>query len=148
MNDEFVKNIHSVTDIEFIADRPQKPFIEDDEADIDTSRSIAQAIRNAEHSVLMQTPYFIISNTAYQLFKELREEKPDIEYSLSTNSLASADHYYVYALSFKRKKRNVKNLKFGIHELKPRQEDVEHFIPVYSELEKLQSPPDADGLYE
>lgn len=148
INDEFVKNIHSVTDIEFIADRPQKPFIEDDEADIDTSRSIAQAIRNAEHSVLMQTPYFIISNPAYQLFKELREEKPDIEYSLSTNSLASADHYYVYALSFKRKKRNVKNLKFGIHELKPRPADVEQFIPGYSELEKLQSPPDADGLYE
>jgi len=148
INNEFIKNIHSVTDIEFIADRPQKPFIEDDEADIDTSRSIAQAIRNAEHSVLMQTPYFIISNPAYQLFKELREEKPDIEYSLSTNSLASADHYYVYALSFKRKKRNVKNLEFRIHELKPRPADIARFIPGYSELEKLQSPPDADGLYE
>lgn len=148
INDVFVKNIHSVTDIEFIADRPQKPFIEDDETDINTSRSIAQEIRGADHSILMQTPYFIISRPAYQLFKEIREEKPDIEYSLSTNSLASADHYYVYALSFKRKKRNVKNLKFRMHEFKPRPADVEQFIPRYAELEKLQAPPDADGFYE
>jgi phosphatidylserine/phosphatidylglycerophosphate/cardiolipin synthase-like enzyme len=148
INDEFVKNIHSLTDIEFIADRPQKPFIEDDKADIDTSKSIGLAIRNADHSILMQTPYFIISRPAYQMFKELREEKPDIEYSLSTNSLASADHYFVYALSFKRKKRNVKNLKFRMHEFKPRPADVEKFIPGYSELEKLQPPPDADGMYE
>jgi len=148
INDEFVKNIHSLTDIEFIADRPQKPFIEDDEADINTSRSIGLAIRNADHSILMQTPYFIISNPAYQLFREIREENPDIEYSLSTNSLASADHYFVYALSFKRKKRNVKNLEFRMHEFKPRPADIEQFIPRYAELEKLQSPPDADGFYE
>jgi len=144
----FVKNIHSLTDIEFIADRPQKPFIEDDKADIDTSRSIGLAIRNADHSILMQTPYFIISRPAYNLFRELREEKPGIEYSLSTNSLASADHYFVYALSFKRKKRNVKNLGFRMHEFKPRPADIEQFIPRYAELEKLQPPPDADGFYE
>jgi len=148
IDNEFIKNIYSVTDIEFIADRPQKPFIEDDEADIDTTKSIAQAIRNAEHSILMQTPYFIISRPAYQLFSELRKEKPDIEYSLSTNSLASTDHFFVYALSLKRKKRNVKNLEFRIHELKPRPADVEQFIPSYLELEKLQPPPDADGFYE
>lgn len=96
----------------------------------------------------MQTPYFIISDPAYKFFKEIRDNHPDIEYTVSTNSLASVDHYYIYSLSFKRKKRNVKNLKFRIHELKPKPADIEYMMPRYSKMAQLQLPADADGSYQ
>ena len=132
----FIETAHSVHEIEFTADRPQKPFIKDKEADLSTTKGLRHVIENAEHSVLMQTPYFIISDPAYKLFSELRKNKPDIDLTVSTNSLASIDQYIIYALSFKRKKRNVKNLGFRIYELKPVPGDIEKMMPRYSELVK------------
>jgi phosphatidylserine/phosphatidylglycerophosphate/cardiolipin synthase-like enzyme len=145
---EFIDTAHKVTDVVFTADRPQKPFVEDIEIDENTTKGLVEALKSANHSILMQTPYFIISDPAYKFLKNIRENNPDIQYTLSTNSLVSADHYYVYALSFKRKKRNVKNLGFRIHELKPRPASIADVIPRYSELEKMQAPPSEEELYE
>jgi cardiolipin synthase C len=130
----FIDTSHSVSDIEFIADRPQKPFIKDEEADLSTTKNLRQNIENARSSMLMQTPYFIISDPAYKLFKKLRKDKPEINLTVSTNSLASIDQYIIYALSFKRKKRNVKELGFNIFELKPVPDDIEIMMPRYSKL--------------
>jgi phosphatidylserine/phosphatidylglycerophosphate/cardiolipin synthase-like enzyme len=131
---EFIATAHAVTDIEFTADPPQKPFLDDKEAIVGTSEKLRQLIEGAEHSVLMQTPYFIISSPAYKALKDLRKKQPDIKYTVSTNSLASVDHYIVYALSLKRKKRNVKNLGFNIYELKPAPGDILEMMPRYSKL--------------
>ncbi len=79
----------------FLADRPQKPFIKDAEADLNTSKKLRQVIEDAKQSVLMQTPYFLISNSAYKLFSDLRENNPDIDFTVSTNSLASIDQYII-----------------------------------------------------
>jgi len=132
--EKFIDHAYLVDQIRFTADYPQKPFIPIEDIDIRHTHQLKQLIENAERSVLLQTPYFIISNPAYQLFRELRDERPDIKFSASTNSLASADHYYVHALSYKRKKRNVKHLHFNIHELKPDPADAEVFIPRYPVL--------------
>ena len=130
----FIEKSYPVNNVRFAADRPQKPFIPVEEIDIKHTHQLKQLVENANRSVLIQTPYFIISNPAYQLFRELREQHPDIRLSASTNSLASADHYYVHALSYKRKKRNIKHLRFNIYELKPVPIDVEKFIPRYQAL--------------
>lgn len=145
---EYIQRAHKVSDIQFTADRPQKPFVENEEKDIDTTRRLVQALQSAQQSVVMQTPYFILSKKAVQFFEDLREKYPDIQYTVSTNSLASADHYYVYALAYKRKKRNFKKLQFNIHELKPRPADIRELMPNYLELEKRQLPPDEEGGYE
>lgn len=134
ITEKFIDHAYLVDQVRFAADNPQKPFVPIEDIDIRHTHQLKQLIENAEQSVLLQTPYFIISNPAYQLFRELRGERPDIRFSASTNSLASADHYYVHALSYKRKKRNVKHLRFNIYELKPDPADAEVFIPRYPVL--------------
>jgi len=134
ITEKFIDHAYLVDQARFAADNPQKPFVPIEDIDIRHTHQLKQLIENAEQSVLLQTPYFIISNPAYQLFRELRDERPDIRFSASTNSLASADHYYVHALSYKRKKRNVKHLRFNIYELKPDPADAEVFIPRYPVL--------------
>ena len=146
----FIDKAFAVNKVRFAADRPQKPFVRDEEFDLKFSHQLKALVESADGSVLLQTPYFIFSSPAYHLFKELRERYPDINYTMSTNSLASADHYYVYALAFKRKKRNIKQLKFNIFELKPVPGDVQKFIPRYPILTvqknnlKLKDP----GVYD
>jgi cardiolipin synthase C len=131
---KFIESSHKVSDIVFLADRPQKPFVKDKDADLSTTKKLRQVIENASSSILIQTPYFIISDPAYKVFKKIRDKKPDINFTVSTNSLASIDQYIIYALSFKRKKRNVKDLGFNIFELKPVPGDIEKMMPRYSEL--------------
>jgi cardiolipin synthase C len=127
----FLDKAHRFDDVSFIADRPQKPYIKDKDADLRVLGELASVLKSARQSVLMQTPYFVLSGPAYKVFEKLREDNPDINYVVSTNSLASTDHYLVYALSFKRKKRNVKDLGFKIHEMKPIPGDIETLVPRY-----------------
>jgi len=130
----FLDMAHTVDDVSFTADRPQKAFIKDKESDLRVIGELANVVKGAKESVVMQTPYFILSKPAYNVFHELREIKPDLKFIVSTNSLASTDQYLVYALSFKRKKRNVEKLGFQIYELKPVPGDITMLVPRYSYL--------------
>jgi cardiolipin synthase C len=145
---EFINRGHKVSDIIFTADRPQKPFVENDEADVNVTKNIADSLKSAKHSIIMQTPYFIISDPAYKLFKQIRKDNPDIDYAVSTNSLASVDHYPVYSLAFKRKKRNVKNLKFKIYELKPHPTDIQVFMPRYPDIKRSKITTETDESFD
>ncbi len=134
INTNFLEKAHMVDDVTFTADRPQKPYLKDKEADLRVLGELADVVKSARQSVVMQTPYFVLSKPAYKVFHNLRKSNPGIRYIVSTNSLASTDQYLVYALSFKRKKRNVKNLGFQIHELKPVPGDIATLVPRYSDL--------------
>ena len=130
----FVDTAFEVDRIQFTADRPMKPFIKDVSTDLDTSAMLRQVVSSAEQSLLVQTPYPILSSSAGKALFKVREEHPQIEYTLSTNSLASADHAFVYALAFKRKKRNVDELGTDIYELKNNPADAHLFVPDYQGL--------------
>jgi len=125
----FLQTAYLVDDVLFSADRPLKPFVENESSDERIRGEFKKIIRGAKQSILVQTPYFVLSDNAYSELRQLRKSNPDIEFSISTNSLATADHYYVYALGFKHKKRNLKKLRFNIFELKNTPVDAGTFIP-------------------
>ena len=75
-------------------------------------------MRGARSQIVLQTPYLVLSRTARDVFGELHKTRPALHVLVSTNSLAATDAFYVYALSYKYKKRYLK-LGFEIHEFKP-----------------------------
>jgi len=127
----FLDKAHAIDEVSFTADRPQKAFIKDKESDLRVIGELSKIVKGANESVVMQTPYFILSKPAYKVLHELRKNKPDLKFIVSTNSLASTDQYLVYALSFKRKKRNVKKLGIQIYELNPVPGDIATLVPRY-----------------
>jgi phosphatidylserine/phosphatidylglycerophosphate/cardiolipin synthase-like enzyme len=140
VNTEFIDTAFRIASVRYSADRPGKPFIKDEDTDDNISENIQLAVAGASTRITVQTPYFILSGTAVDRLKALRELNPSIEYSVITNSLASTDQYYVYALSYKRKKRNIDKLGFRIFELKPFPRDTHQFMPRYDTL-LLDGPP-------
>ncbi len=84
------------------------------------SREIRDLMLSARQEVIMQTPYLVLSRKAYRALKKLRRQHPDIRLLVSTNSLASTDAFYVYAISFKHKRRYLKRLGLLIYEYKPK----------------------------
>jgi len=137
----FIDTAYPVNNISFSADRPQKPFVKNDEADRSTITELYNVVTSARESLVVQTPYFVLSNPAYKVLRDMRKENPDLRYIISTNSLASTDHYLVYSYTYKRKKRNFKTLGFQIYELKPEPGDKQGFVPRYPLLLENYVPP-------
>ena len=115
----FFPEIIPVNHVEYFSDTHDKPF---NKAARSTNKQLTQKIHqyfaDAEHKILIQTPYLVFSRKARKTFKKLRRNNPDLEFLVSTNSLASTDAYYVYAISFKYKRFYLKKLGMQIYEYK------------------------------
>ena len=97
-------------------------------------RELYDVLNSARRSVVIQSPYMVLSRRARELFSGLRERNPEIELVFSTNSLASTDADTVYANTHRHKKRYVKGLGFEMYELKPYPVDAPEFFPRWPEL--------------
>jgi phosphatidylserine/phosphatidylglycerophosphate/cardiolipin synthase-like enzyme len=129
----FVDDAVRVGEVDYFSDAPDKSSDAEDD-DQALTRQIGEMLRSAEHRILMQTPYLVITGRARKLFRELAQRTPRVEVEVSTNSLASTDAFYVYALSHKYKKRYLRQLRFRIHESKPFPADAAQMIRNYERL--------------
>ena len=120
----FVNPALAVTQVSFIADLPIKHHLDPDNSDEATtlgfaSRNLMQRIAGAQHDVLLQTPYLVLSKPAQHLFRQLHQQAAPPRVQISTNSLAATDAFLAYAMSYKYKRRYLRDFGFQIHEFKP-----------------------------
>ena len=109
--------------VEFIADPPAK-HRRSYEGVAPSTRGLRELIDSAQREVLLQTPYLVLSRAAQDQFRELHERDPAPRVVVSTNSLAATDAFITYALSYKYKRRFLRDFGFEIHEFKPFPQDA------------------------
>ena len=126
----FVAPALPVRGVKFLADLPDKHG-RDAAGDVaaaadallppapDTSHGLRGLIAGADREILLQTPYLVLSKPAQTLFRELQQRPQPPRVLVSTNSLASTDAFIAYALSYKYKRRYLRDFGFEIHEFKP-----------------------------
>jgi len=134
MRTSFLAPAFEVKRLEYFSDRPRKQAGPEDTGHEDITRRLYEVLLSARRSVLIQSPYMVLSKRARQLFAELRRHNPGIELVYSTNSLASTDADTVYGHTHKHKKRYVGELGFHLYELKPYPADAPDFFPRWSQL--------------
>ena len=110
-----------VGEVRYISDTPEKHHAEDADQQAVASGSLRGLIESAQEEVVLQTPYLVLSDAAQDLFRQLHqrpfEQRPKI--IISTNSLAATDAFIAYALSYKYKRRYLREFGFNIFEYKP-----------------------------
>lgn len=114
----------AVSDVKYVADLPQKHRREHPVEAAPSAPQLEQLIRNAEHEVLLQTPYLVMSDQAQDMFRGMHARTPAPQVIVSTNSLAATDNPVVYSMSFKYKRRYLREFGFRIYEYKPFPEDA------------------------
>ena len=120
----FVAPAMPVQHVSFVADLPvkhRKDLLQTN-ADIPAgfaSQNLMQLIAGAQHDVLLQTPYLVLSKPAQHLFRSLHRQASPPRVQISTNSLAATDAFLAYAVSYKYKRRYLRDFGFQIHEFKP-----------------------------
>ncbi|PCI62325.1 MAG: phospholipase D family protein [Methylophilaceae bacterium] len=101
-----------------------------------TTEKLAKLVENAKHSIVIQSPYLVMSRQAIKLFK--RALKRGVSVKINTNSLASTDN--LMAFSGYRNQRGVL-LKMGIelYEFKPDPAITKHLM--HNEFSNQEKPP-------
>lgn len=115
-----------VGEVLFIGDLPQKHRRDREAAAaaVYASPLLNNLIESAQDEVLLQTPYLVLSKQAQAMFARMHERDPPPRVVVSTNSLAATDSFITYALSYKYKRRYLRDFGFEIHEFKPFPEDA------------------------
>jgi phosphatidylserine/phosphatidylglycerophosphate/cardiolipin synthase-like enzyme len=124
MRARFVEPAYAVGAVRYIADLPQKHRRERRDHDAPAAPELEALIRSAQKEVLLQTPYLVMSKQAQTMFRDMRKRQPPPQVVVSTNSLAATDNPIVYSMSFKYKRRYLREFGFQIHEYKPFPEDA------------------------
>jgi cardiolipin synthase C len=105
--------------VEYFSDRPAKTEQPDKRDAQQFTTNLMHLISHAQHEVVLQTPYLVMSRRAQKIFKKLHKEAPPPPITVSTNSLASTDAFAVYAVSYKHRKSYLTQYGFDIYEMKP-----------------------------
>ncbi len=134
LRSHFVDAVLRVGRVDYFSDSPDKPNRPDDPEQAELTARIVKLLQSARARVMLETPYLVLSRRAREVFRELRKREPRVPVVVSTNSLAATDAFYVYALSYKYKKRYLKRYGFQIHEFKPFPADAAHFVRDYAQL--------------
>lgn len=111
-------------EVEFFSDLPAKTEQPLKRQARQFTAHVMQMVGAARHEVVLQTPYLVMSRRARRIFERLHKESPPPRIVVSTNSLASTDAFAVYAVSYKHRKRYLKDYGFEIYELKPHAADA------------------------
>ena len=120
VRERLVAPAQAVAGVAFIADGPAKHRDDAPAAQVDpASDALRTLIADARGEVLLQTPYLVLSKPAQRLFRSLHKQPAPPRVRVSTNSLASTDAFIAYAISYKYKRRYLRDFGFEIHEFKP-----------------------------
>lgn len=120
--------------VDYFSDAPDKADRAGDPALLALTSRISDLLIHARREVVLETPYLVLSGKARKVFRSLHKRAPPVHVIVSTNSLAATDAFYVYALSYKYKKRYLRRYGFEIHEFKPFPADAGDFIADYDAL--------------
>lgn len=134
--------LRPVARVDFIVDDPGKTggFFN---RDARITRALRKTVAEARRSVVMQTPYLILSKPARRLVKELQEKNPGIDIRISSNSFASTDNLMAYSANYRLRGVYVDELKLRVYEFKPRPESLRTLFPGYDEIAAVARAKDA-----
>ena len=114
--------------VDYLADLPQK-HSEPRPGPATASRGLRELIESGRSEVLLQTPYLVLSRSAQDMFRGMHRRPAPPRVIVSTSSLASTDSFITYALSYKYKRRYLRDFGFEIHEYKPFPADAPVDVP-------------------
>jgi len=120
--------------VDYFSDAPDKKERAGDPALLALTSRISDLLVQARREIVLETPYLVLSGKARKVFRALHKRAAPPRVIVSTNSLAATDAFYVYALSYKYKKRYLRRYGFEIHEFKPFPADADAFIADYAAL--------------
>ena len=103
--------------VDFIGDVPGKDLSPAAPGEpMRTAEALARLVETAQRSVVIQSPYLVLSDEAFVIFQRLRER--GVKVRISTNSMASTDNLPAFS-GYRNQREQLLRMGLEIHEYKP-----------------------------
>lgn len=118
--------------VEFISDVPGKNSAKEGLGGGGlATAALATLLESAEHDVLIQSPYLVLSDPAFALFERVR--KRGVRVRIHTNSLASTDNIQAFS-GYRNQRESLLRLGIEIYEYKPDPQIQQSIMQRYAAL--------------
>jgi len=134
--ERFASRLKPVRRAAFICDEPGKSGGWPAEVPRIT-QALRGALEQARKSVVMQTPYMVLSPAAQELIRELQRKHAGLRIRISTNSFASTDNLFAYSANYRLRNDYIENLNLQVHEFKPQPASLLALFPRQPRLAQL-----------
>ncbi|MBC3874650.1 phospholipase D-like domain-containing protein [Undibacterium flavidum] len=104
------------TDVDFIHDIPGKNRQDGLQGSGDSSRALAALVKSAQHEIVIQSPYLVLSDKAKALIKTTLQR--GVKIIVNTNSLASTDNLQAFS-GYRNQREELLNMGVEIFEFRP-----------------------------
>lgn len=140
---KFVAALRPVHRVTFVADAPGKAH-HGDTGMSHITHTLRTTLEQAQTSIVMQTPYLVLSPPARTLLRDLRHRHPDLRIRISSNSFASTDNLYAYSANYRLRNDYIEDLGLEVHEFRPYPATLLTVFPrqpLMADLAQRQAPP-------
>ena len=134
VTERFAGRLKPVRAVTFIADEPGKTGADADGGIPRITRALRSALEQAKTSIVMQSPYLVLSKPARVLVRELQAQNPGLRIRISTNSFASTDNLFAYSANYRLRNDYVEELRLEVHEFKPLPGSLLTLFPRHPEM--------------
>ena len=135
----FLNRSCKVDSVTWIYDLPEK--VTQAPVELSTvSIALTRAIASAHSEVIIQSPYFVLSEDAQGLFEIKKAKSPEVRIVVSTNSLAATDNWPTYAAHYREKRIYLEDLGLLMWEFKPIPQDIAEMMSYDKLLYRLPLP--------
>ncbi|HEX2855642.1 MAG TPA: phospholipase D family protein [Opitutaceae bacterium] len=130
----FVSRLKPARKVTFLCDEPGKSSRS---RTARITRELRGTLEKAQTSVVMQTPYLVLSPTARDLFRDMHRQHPAMRIKVSSNSFGSTDNVLAYSANYRLRNEYVEDLRLEVHEFKPEPAALPVLFPQYPAMVRL-----------
>lgn len=139
----FTTRLKPVRKVEFISDEPGKSAGGPAVARI--TQALRTTLEQAKSSIVMQTPYLVLSRPARKLIREMQAGNPALRIRISTNSFASTDNLFAYSANYRLRNDYIEDLKLQVYEFKPLPASIPRLFPRQPLMARIATAPAEAG---
>ncbi|PTY03768.1 hypothetical protein DB347_21285 [Opitutaceae bacterium EW11] len=136
IEERFASRLRAVQSATFVYDEPGKSRRAASHA-ARTTRELRDTLEGAHESVLIQTPYLVLSPAARNVIREMQRARPALRIRISTNSFASTDNLFAYSANYRLRNNYVEDLRLEVHELRPHPASLLELFPRFPVMQAL-----------
>jgi phosphatidylserine/phosphatidylglycerophosphate/cardiolipin synthase-like enzyme len=133
----FVARLKPVRAVTFISDEPGKLGANAGDELPRITRALRTALEQAKTSIVVQSPYLVLSKPARALIREMQAKNPELRIRISTNSFASTDNLFAYSANYRLRNDYVEELRLEVHEFKPLPGSLLTLFPRHPEMAEV-----------
>lgn len=116
--ERFAARLKPVRAVTFICDEPGKADGSGEGKMPRITQALRTTLEGASSSIVMQSPYLVLSKPARTLIRDLQTKRPELRIRISTNSFASTDNLFAYSANYRLRNDYIEELRLEVHEFK------------------------------